>query len=367
VGFKPFSSRRSKNRLHRAAQTVDFIEPLEGRRLLAGTTAVLTGSALAVTGRPNDDKITITEANSNVVVKSGTQQIGSFASSSVKSIVVNGGKGDDAITVSLVTTGTTVTISGGVGNDTITGSGNVDLIYGNAGNDIILGLAGNDTIYGNGGNDSINGGLGDDVLVGGSGSDSILGLDGNDSIQGNGGGDLLDGGVGNDSLDGGGGVDTLNGGDGNDTLRAGAGGDTTDGGQGADLALTQGRDHQINVENSMPANAYVPLEISDLGLTATATADPVTGKHYTVTITLSKIAASSTATVVWKNHSGNIFNFVVDAKKFSEDLTQTAASRTFNFDLGTVDPGAHKLVIYSASGKSSAVTSFTVTWIAPTG
>jgi Ca2+-binding RTX toxin-like protein len=409
VGFKPFSSRRSKNRIHRATQPLNLIEPLESRRLLAsaGVTAVLTGSVLTVTGRPKDDLITITEASSNITVTLGTgndtKDLKSFTSSTVKSIVVNGGSGDDVIVLALTTTSTAVTVTGGAGNDTITGSGGAESLVGNAGNDSIIGAAGNDTIAGNEGNDTIDAGTGDDVVSGSSGDDSMLGGDGNDTISGSAGMDTIDGGGGNDSIAGGGdndwllggggndsidgssgndfidggaggdsllggeGVDTIDGSTGNDTVRAGNGRDITDGGAGKDTQYTESRDTAQNFEIS--SKAFVTQELPDAGLTtAPATVDPLTGKHVTVTLNFSKVAADTLVSAKWVKHKGNTFTIIADVQKYAGNAAPTAVARTLTVSLGVQPPGAIRIIVYSATGLTSVVTNYTVpAWIVPTG
>lgn len=368
MGFKPFSRRGASNRKNRSNnQSGRFIESLEGRQLLAGVTATLSGTVLTVTGRTKADNITITEASSNVVVKAGNNQIGSFASSGVKSIIVNADKGNDIVTLSLTTAATLVTVSGGTGNDTLTGSVGADVIKGNGGNDSILGAAGNDSLQGNDGNDTVDAGLGDDNIVGGGGNDSLLGFDGNDTIDGSGGNDNLDGGIGNDSLLGGGGVDLLTGGEGNDTLRGGAGRDTVNGGNGTDIALTESRDSLTDVETASPANTFVAQELSEAGLTVTTAADQATGKHITATLRFANVASDSQVAAIWKNRKGNVFNITADVKRNSENVAPTAAARSVVIDFGKLNPGTYKVVVWSATGLSNIVANFTVTWVVQTG
>jgi hypothetical protein len=68
-----------------------------------------------------------------------------------------------------------LTLTGGVGNDTLVGDlidvGSYDHLIGLAGNDSLSGLAGNDTLDGGAGNDTLNGGTGADSMTGGDGSD----------------------------------------------------------------------------------------------------------------------------------------------------------------------------------------------------
>ena len=179
------------------------------------------------------------------------------------------------------------TLSGGDGNDQLTGNSGVDMLFGGTGNDLLNGGGGADWMYGGAGDDSytvdqqndlifelvgdgfdavtatigyylyanleglnlalsagdifgvgnelantITGnegsnlliaGAGDDVVHGGAGVDSLFGQDGNDQLFGDAGIDYLVGGIGNDSLDGGDDADALYGEDGNDTLIGGSG------------------------------------------------------------------------------------------------------------------------------------------------
>ena len=95
------------------------------------------------------------------------------------------GGGDDRITLSgMDIQGQTVTVRGGVGNDTIIGptgmfAGGVPMSYattlfGDDGNDNISGGRTADTLHGGAGNDTLSGGLGVDTLTGGSGADNFV-------------------------------------------------------------------------------------------------------------------------------------------------------------------------------------------------
>jgi Ca2+-binding RTX toxin-like protein len=125
-------------------------------------------------------------------------------------------------------------LDGGSGNDVLNGGWDHDRINGQAGNDAIFGNRGHDELTGGSGNDSLFGGWGDDLLDGGSGNDSILGETGEDQLDGRDGDDILDGGDGRDQLTGGGGDDVLNGGNGHDQLDGGDGDDSLSGGGGVD-------------------------------------------------------------------------------------------------------------------------------------
>ncbi len=166
--------------------------------------------------------------------------------------VLNGGDGDDNITVGLGDTA-----DGGIGTDTVSanlrglGAGvTLDFttngqsvlataIGGSVSNfeafsiegtnfaDVMTGGVNNDTLIGWDGNDTLNGGDGGGILVGGLGADTLTGGTGNDQLYA---GNNLVGGLlsqhGADNA-----VDTLTGGDGNDTLYIGLG-DIADGGVG---------------------------------------------------------------------------------------------------------------------------------------
>ena len=110
--------------------------------------------------------------------------------------------------------GSSVTVTGGEGDDTFLG--------GTAG-DEFTGNGGDDQAAGNDGNDTLNGDAGDDVFRGGEGSDTIDGGADNDTLLGEGGDDSISGGTGNDLIVGGEGADELTGGTGSDTLHSSTG------------------------------------------------------------------------------------------------------------------------------------------------
>jgi Ca2+-binding RTX toxin-like protein len=186
-----------------------------------------------------------------------------FVASDVENVI--GGKNNDT----LIGDGQVNTLTGGPGNDTLSGLGGSgpDELHGDAGNDTLDGgPAGsiNDVLDGGADTDMVSYALrtdgvyvildsssnGEDKIAnvenakGGSGDDHIVGTDGpnvlfggaaNDGLQGNGGNDTLYGGADNDSLWGNAGNDQLWGNDGNDTLRGGAGADSMNGWNGVDI------------------------------------------------------------------------------------------------------------------------------------
>jgi Ca2+-binding RTX toxin-like protein len=102
---------------------------------------------------------------------------------------VNGlGGADSLASVDGVGARTLLSVDGGAGDDTITGSDGPDLILGGEGNDALNGGAGDDRIVGDRGTDTMNGGAGDDTLVwnNGDGTDVINGDDGRDDVEVNG-------------------------------------------------------------------------------------------------------------------------------------------------------------------------------------
>lgn len=70
-------------------------------------------------------------------------------------------------------TGNGMSLKGGSGGDTLTGSAQADSLQGNAGNDTIFGGASADTITAGEGNDNIIGGNGADTMTGGDGTDNF--------------------------------------------------------------------------------------------------------------------------------------------------------------------------------------------------
>ena len=126
------------------------------------------------------------------------------------------------------------TIHGGTLDDTIFGGDGGDLIFGDEGADTIFGSLGNDEIHGQEGDDEIFGGEAADTIFGGDGNDSIIGGIGQDTLYGNNGVDFVQGSEGIDFLNGGTGNDTLFGGSGDDQILGAAGNDQITGGLGSD-------------------------------------------------------------------------------------------------------------------------------------
>ena len=141
-------------------------------------------------------------------------------------------------------------VTGGNGNDTISGNDAGNRLIGGGGNDYLSGKAGDDVLRGGAGSDTLQGGDGDDALWAGeddNAADRMSGGDGDDRVGGGAGDDTLDGGAGRDTLFGGEGDDVIAVGDWNagvavttettaNTVWAGSGDDLIHGASGKDVA-----------------------------------------------------------------------------------------------------------------------------------
>ena len=74
-------------------------------------------------------------------------------------------------------------MTGGDGNDSLSGDAGADNLSGQAGADVIDGGDGSDTLSGGIADDSLVGGAADDFISGGDGSDSLTGSAGNDTLR----------------------------------------------------------------------------------------------------------------------------------------------------------------------------------------
>jgi len=160
---------KSRRRLKR--HSGEHIQTLEPRRLLSASVSLAAGGALTVNGTPGNDVIRITLDATNprqldVIVNGATQ---SFTASSVNSVTVNAGSGNDDVEV--------LELNGPI---------NVPMtLLGGSGNDTLVGGSGNDYIDGGAGNDTIAGEAGTNILIGGSGTNRLV-SEGNDTVyQGN--------------------------------------------------------------------------------------------------------------------------------------------------------------------------------------
>lgn len=222
--LKPNRSARRSSRCRTTLTTQS--ESLEVKQYPAATVlATLSGSGvLTITGTRSDDHVEINATTKQVIVTAGEahEQEWKFKSQKVKSIVFNGGDGNDHV---LNSTSKAFTANGGKGNDTLVGGSSTNRLNGGPGHDVLIGDRNADRLLG---------GPGNDFLIGAGGNDSLLGEAGNDKLFGDAGRDSLNGGAGNDLLSGDSGNDVLRGLEGIDQLFGGSGIDLLDGGTGAD-------------------------------------------------------------------------------------------------------------------------------------
>ncbi|HEX8340714.1 MAG TPA: hypothetical protein VF624_07390 [Tepidisphaeraceae bacterium] len=116
-----------------------MLESLEDRRLYSVSHA---GKVLSIVGTTRSDNIGIAAGKGQIVVHdNGLQQ--TFNVGAVKTIRINGGRGDDLIIVS-PRVAIRVSIEAGPGNDRVGGGARDDTIFGQQGNDTIVGNAGSD-------------------------------------------------------------------------------------------------------------------------------------------------------------------------------------------------------------------------------
>ena len=215
-------------------------------RVLPTVSALLIGTELNITAG-GTDSVTV-RANVSGFVEVLDQNgvlttMPSVSASAVQALTVTGGDHANVIdlsgvTAALFTALPSIQVSGGDGNDLITGSPDLaNSLNGGDGSDVLLGGSGNDTLNGGNGADAITGGVGNDSLLGGDGADTLSGDAGLDTLEGGNGADLLSAGDDHDSVNGGNGADNLDGGLGNDTLNGDGGSDTITGGADNDTIL----------------------------------------------------------------------------------------------------------------------------------
>ena len=167
-------------------------DDLNGDAGLDTFTYVMGGGADNVDGGSQSDTLNIiTAGNANDqldVIVNGAGVVTSIEGgsiTSVETINVNLGGGNNTITYAGSASGVTVNL-GGLGapvaatglasvinTQNVTGTAQADTLTGSNAVNILNGGAGADTINGAGGNDTINGGTGGDTLIGGIGSDTI--------------------------------------------------------------------------------------------------------------------------------------------------------------------------------------------------
>jgi Ca2+-binding RTX toxin-like protein len=160
-------------------------------------TAIFNGGILTVTGDDKDNNMIVSrDAAGNLLVNGGTVTItgGAPTVANTTQIQMFGLAGNDTLTVD-DSNGPMppAYLSGGDGDDKLTGSAADDILDGGPGNDILNGRGGNDTLLGGPGNDILIGGPGTDTMSGGDGDDVFIWNpgDGSDIIEGDGGNNTM--------------------------------------------------------------------------------------------------------------------------------------------------------------------------------
>jgi Ca2+-binding RTX toxin-like protein len=290
-----------------------------------------------------------------------------------------------------------VSLTGGVGNDTLVSG---------SGNDTLVGGAGNDSLNGGAGNDSLDGGAGNDTLFGGVGNDTFNVALGNDMVEDLTTGDALivatgavvdatttsafvatssttnngtariwangnsvnlslatgaylvsntgsanvslAGGVGNDTLLSGSGNDTLVGNAGNDSLNGGAGNDTLFGGLGNDT---------FNVQSG--TDAVTDLSTGDVLIVAAgASADVSVPSAFVATAATTNAGTAN----IWT--TGNSVDLALATGGFRVTTVFSSASVTMTGGVGndtllgslgndTLNGGTGKDSLHGGSGNDS--------------
>lgn len=255
-----------QNSLTREAVAANFLNNPSGSVITQGSngvTASLEGSTTKsyvssnTVGTVNESLSAVTLGAQNVTGGAGNDTLtgdaqANWLAGGLGADVFNAGAGDDVILVDAKDMANATAINGGDGLDMIQVIGsegvnlnmsasNVEIAVGNIGNDVIIGGGGTSVfVRGGDGDDLIVGSAANDALSGENGDDYIDGGAGNDIIRGHRGRDQLSGGSGDDIIEGGLEDDRLSGGLGNDVLKGGQGDDAILGGDGIDVAQYSG-------------------------------------------------------------------------------------------------------------------------------
>ena len=216
-----------------------YISLKGGQSILGGTGNDLLMADFAIFSA--DLTVTLSDSGAGTLLKA-TATRGAVTYSGFERYALSGGLGDDTFTGSSKAD----SIDGQAGNDSISGMDGADIIAGQngadtlrggAGDDVVAGDGGDDTLFGDAGDDGIDGGFGNDTIRAGSGEDIVSGGEGDDAIfvdENDGVKDVAEGDNGDDVIRGGTGKDELNGVAGDDRLYAGSDGGTLYGGDGDD-------------------------------------------------------------------------------------------------------------------------------------
>jgi Ca2+-binding RTX toxin-like protein len=112
---------------------------------------LMPDGTLLVTGTRKSDRVTISPTGDRIVVAFARNSF-AFPASAVKRISIATGRGNDSVTIDLALN-IPASVSGGLGNDTLTGASANDTLRGDSGNDVLTGGAGVDQLWGGPGAD----------------------------------------------------------------------------------------------------------------------------------------------------------------------------------------------------------------------
>jgi len=305
-----------------------------------GTDTMLDGGdgadTLEITGRTGDnaalgDTIKVGISGGTIVKLTSNDDSHGIADNvaSIETVTLDlatGHSGNDTLDYSITTAGNNLVVDLDLGTasgfaGTITG---VDNVTGGAGNDTLTGNDEANTLIGGAGTDKLYGGDGDDTLSGGAGNDEIYGGDGDDTIN-----YVI--GDGTDAV--------VNGGDGNDTLavKGTASGDTID-------VLYNG-------------TALTSVEGMDLISIETVTLDALGGSD-----TLSYVNSSVAVSVNLATGSASGFASIAGVERVTggtagDTLTGDAAANRLSGDDGndTLDGGAGNDTLIGGTGADTLI------------
>ena len=177
------------------------VEGLEPRLLMS---AAPHGGYWLLRGTSGDDTIVVQEDPADASQLQAWRNgdlLATANKSAVRVLRINGGRGDDQITVNLpAEDNIKCVLEGGAGNDTLVGSDGRDVLFGGIGRDNLSGGAGDDVLWGGTGNDILDGGAGDDRLYGGAGDDVLKDPEGVDLFNPGRGKDIVYGDAGEDKF-----------------------------------------------------------------------------------------------------------------------------------------------------------------------
>jgi VCBS repeat-containing protein len=117
---------------------------------------------LRIGGTAGADTITVSRSGANLVVRGSVS--GQFPLAQVSDVRVWGRGGNDVVAINV---DVAAFVSGGAGDDDLSGGGGADLLLGGDGNDMLTGASGDDVLIGGRGSDRLVGAAGNDLLIGG--------------------------------------------------------------------------------------------------------------------------------------------------------------------------------------------------------